>query len=39
MSDKDLFHVSTIKDLLHIRQTNAYFQKGEVDFMLTFFCV
>ena len=39
MSDKDLFHVSSIKDLLHIRQTDACFQKAEVDFMLTYFCV
>ena len=39
MSDKDLFHVSSIKDLLHIWQTDACFQKAEVDFMLTYFCV
>ena len=39
MSDKDLLHVSTIKDLLRIWQTDACFQKAEVDFMLTHFCV
>ena len=39
MSDKDLFHVSTIKDFIHIRQTDAGFQKAEVDFLLTYFCV
>ena len=38
-SDKDLFYVSAIKDLLHIRQTDVCFQKAEVDFMLTYFCV
>ena len=39
VNDKDLFHVSTIKDLLHIRQPMLVFKKPEVDFMLTYFWI
>ena len=33
MSDKDLSHISAMKDLLHIQQTDACLQKAEVDFI------
>ena len=39
MSDKDLFHVSAIKESIYIWQINACFLKAEVDVMLTYFCV
>ena len=39
MSDKDLFHLSPIKDLLHVLQTDVCFQKAEVDFISTHFFV